>query len=453
MSTDLALNRDGWLNASADDAEARTITRLRILVEDNLISRNVSKRGGGESEAINTSLFPLAEFLAKNWWPLLYEPVRPNITDAFRVRHRLDSGMRGYAFPSIALWSGGERTVVADWASFNNPFATISFLATRPEEPVQLGRDAVEVNLMDVVETVLERTAGSAPELLEAWDRVRNSIADPNEFAYCTAAGRLGLDPYDPDAPDLSDWADGISQTLFSDVSEIAEVRNLPETTKWLRESEARLKIFPETNLANFGKPAIDNMDDPAWMVGQVSAELLRIHAGVPVENPRQAVSELLGSVIAEGGELGKQGPEGVSALVERLGSSARIGTVARSARQRRFRACAATYLAWTAEEGQGRAATEAITRRQQASRAFAAEMVAPRQALLARATPAGFDEEDLYQLAGDFICPYETVMWQSLRAGIQLRGIELPRAHRALVVTPRASNIERQAQIDSEGA
>jgi hypothetical protein len=438
MTAQLELHRDGWLAGSGEDAETRTITRLRMAVGDALITRNVSKRGGGESEAVNTSLLPLAEFVALNWWPLLYEPVRPNITEAFRVRHRLDSGMGGYAFPAIALWSGGEETVVADWASFNNPFALVSFMAQRPEEPMQLGRNAVELSLMDLVETVIDRAGGAASELLASWERVRRSFADTDEFNYCGAAGRLGIDPYDPDAPDLSGWADGISGPLFKDVSEIADVQSLPAMSEWLRESEARLNLFPETDLTDFGQPAIDDLDVPAWVTGQASAERLHAHAGIDIENPRQAISDLLGRAISETGVLGREGPDGVSALVQRRGTAARIGAIARSARQRRFRACAATYLAWTANSDEDRAATEASTRRQQASRAFAAEMVAPRNALRARATRAGFDEDDLYELASEFICPYETVMWQAIRAEIPLRGIELPRAHRSRVVTAR---------------
>lgn len=437
MSNDLVFSRDGWLDASVEDAEARTFARLGISALGHNITRNISKRGGGESGAINTSLLPLAEFLANSWWPLLYEPVRPNISDAFRVRHRLDSGMRGYAFPPIALWSGGEATIFADWASFDNPFAAISFLATQPDEPVQLRRSVVEVNLMDLIETVLERAGGQTHELVAAWDRVRQSIANPDELAYCQAAGRLGLDPYDPGAPDLTTFTRGVPEALFADISEIVEVSDLPDTSGWLRDCDAKLKIFPETDLSDFGTPAADSLNDPAWVAGQRSAELLRDRTHVSIENPRRAVDDLLGSAISETGEIGKGGPSGISGLIQRLGSSARIGTVARSARQRRFRACAATYMAWIANDGEDRAATEAMTRRQQASRAFAAEMLAPRKALLARAPSAGFDEDDLQHLAGEFICPYETVLWQSYRANIPLRGIERPHGHRAQVVTP----------------
>jgi hypothetical protein len=440
MNSEFSFKRDGWLNSSVNDAEERAFVRLSISIDGTQISRNVSKRGGGESSAINTSLLPLSEFLAANWWPLLYEPVRPTISDAFRVRHRLDSGMRGYAFPALALWSGGESTIFADWSSFDNPFSTLSFLAPHPEEPAQIRRDTVEIALLDLIEAVLERTGSSASDLFLAWERVRQSIANPDELAYCRAAGRLGLDPYDPDAPDLSVWAAGVPETLFADVSEIVEVNDLQKTSEWLRESDARLKLFPEINFNYFGNPAADDLNNPAWMAGHASAELLHAQATVSIEEPRRAIDEILGSAISREGTIGEGGPDGVSALVQRLTTSAKIGTVARSARQRRFRACAATYIAWTAMDGDERAATDASTRRQQASRAFAAEMLAPQQALLARASSTGFDGEDIEQLAGEFICPFETVAWQAYRAGIPLRGVELTFNSRANVVTSQAS-------------
>ena len=440
MNTEFAFKRDGWLDSSVDDAEARAFARLSISIDGTQISRNVSKRGGGESSAINTSLLPLSEFLAANWWPLLYEPVRPTISDAFRARHRLDSGMRGYAFPALALWSGGESTIFADWSPFDNPFSTVSFLAPHPEEPAQVLRDAVETTLLDLIQAALERTGSSAIDLLLAWERVQQSIANPDELAYCRAAGRLGLDPYDPDTPDLSVWAAGVPETLFADVSEIVEVNDLPKTSEWLRESDAKLKLFPEIDFNYFGIPAADDLNDPAWVAGQASAELLYTRTTASIEKPRQAIDEIFGSAISREGEIGERGPDGVSALVQRFTTSAKIGTVARSARQRRFRACAATYIAWTAMDGDERAATDASTRRQQASRAFAAEMLAHRMALLERASSTGFDGEDIEQLASEFICPFEAVARQAYRAGIPLRGVELPFSSRASVMTSQAS-------------
>lgn len=434
--SELAFVRDGWPGEVEGDAEAQTLTRLRVEVRGEVLTRNVSKRGGGESEAISTSLLPLAEFVAQNWWTLLYEPVRPAISDAFRARHRLDSGMRGYAFPALALWSGGDGSVVSDWAAFSSTHTAISFLNGRPEEPLQLDRAEVELSLMELIETVIERAGRVSHKLIDDWVRVRTSIASTDELNYCIAAGRLGFDPYDPQSFDLTDVTAGLSDSLFSDASEILEVPDLVAASKWLRQADARLKIFPEIDLSQLGEPVGDDLAEHAGVAGQVSAELLRARTGLPVENPRKAVSDLLGGAISEAGQINTAGPIGISAIVQRLGSTARIGTVARSAKQRRFRACAATYMAWTASEGQERAATDAFTRRQQASRGFAAEMLAPIQTLVGRAPRHGFDDEDLLDLAHEFICPYETIKWQSIRAGIPLRGIAIPPLQRDRVIT-----------------
>ena len=436
MTETLKITRDGWLNTSSSDPEEKTIIRLIVSVSDHVITRNVSKRGGGDSNAINTSLLPVTQFISDNWWALLHEPVRPKITDQFRARHRLDTGTRSYSFPALALWSGGDSTILADWAIFENPHSTISFITPDPREPAQLIRDQVEDTLMDLVEATLERSAGSSEELRSSWDRVTQSIGNSEERNYCIAAGRLGLDPYDPDTPDLTVWTEGINESLFTDVAEVADVENLPETLNWIRENETRLKLFPETDISFFGAPEKDDLRLPAWVSGVETAKRIQATLGLDLGNPRRVVDELLGSLVAESGELSAEGPTGVTAMVQRLASAARIGTIAKSARQRRFRGCAAIYLGWTATDGEERATTEAATRRQQSSRAFAAEMVAPRDVLLDRATADGFDDEDLWNLAGEFICPYDTVMWQAVRANIPLRGINLPRFYRAQVLT-----------------
>src|SRR3984957_5518618 len=205
MTDLLTLQRDGWLNyLPDDDGEGSAATRLRISVGNAFITRNISKRAGGESEATNVSVLPLAEFLTKAWWPLLYEPLRPSFTRAFQVRHRLDTGMRGYSFPAIALCSGGEKSIVVDWATIENPHSPISFLTPAPAEPIQLDRQRTEFALMDLVESVLERLDRANPRrqlLREGWSRIQTSMAEPDELGYCMAGGRLRPRPYVPRAP------------------------------------------------------------------------------------------------------------------------------------------------------------------------------------------------------------------------------------------------------------
>lgn len=439
MTARIIVHRDGWLNfLPDDDGEGAVATRLKIAVGDALITRNISKRAGGESESINVSVLPLAEFLADAWWPLLYEPLKPPFTKIFQARHRLDTGMRGYTFPAIAFCSGGEKSIVADWAATSNPYSPLSFLTPAPMHPIQLDREDVEFALMDLVESVLERLSRPSlrrQSLREAWNRVQLSMAEPEELGYCMAAGRLGLNPYDPDGPDLAKLADGLPDELFSDLSDAVELDELDTAVGWLREVEPRLTLSPKVELRNFGPPVEDDLEDPAWVAGEASASALRANSGFRTESPRRAVEELLGAAVSPEGSVGEAGPKSVTAITRRLESSMQITTIARSARQRRFRACAATYIGWMSVAGEYRATTEALTRRQQASRAFAAEILAPKEALLERAPRYGFDSDDLEEIASEFICPYDTVMWQAHRAGIVLRGVELPIGDRLRIV------------------
>ena len=191
----------------------------------------------------------------------------------------------------------------------------------------------------------------------------------------------------------------------------------------------------PRLHSAVSAPPVDDDLDHPAWVAGDASAMVLRAYSGLRNEHPKRVVEELLGAAAFPGGEIAKAGPNALTAIIRRLEDSTRIATVAKSARQRRFRACAATYIAWTSAAGEDRASTEAITRCRQASRAFAAEMLAPKDALIDRAPRHGFDSDDLEDIAGEFVCPYPTVMWQAHRAGIALRGVELPFVDRMRII------------------
>jgi hypothetical protein len=76
---------------------------------------------------------------------------------------------------------------------------------------------------------------------------------------------------------------------------------------------------------------------------------------------------------------------------------------------------------------GDQRAGTAALTRRQQASRAFAAEMVAPQEVLRDLADKKGFSGDQIEEQAGKLIAPFDAVLWQALRAGVELYDVELP--------------------------
>ena len=252
------IHRDGWLENGLDDGdEASTFARVRLSVGTAVLTRNLSARGGGTSEAINIPLLPFAQSIANSWWRLLYEPFRSGAGSSFKARHRLDVPMHGYIFPKIALCSGGDETLLTAWAQSPEEHARIEFLTPASTGPEVLERAQAEEELMDVVEAVLERLdpkAASHEELASAWDRVKASIGDRDELAYCRAAGRLGLDPYDPSTPDLTLFKQDISDTVFDDISDAVFVEELLETTAWLREANVTWRQAPQIEVETFAR-------------------------------------------------------------------------------------------------------------------------------------------------------------------------------------------------------
>jgi len=427
--THLNFLRDGWLDGGHED-EAASLARLKITVGDAVVTRAFSKRGGGETQSLNIPMLPLANYIARQWWSLLYEPSRLHNDPEFAARHRLDLPMHGYVFPALALCSAGGRAVLVDWAPLENEHSPLRFLTEPPPEPVQVARDGVEPVLMDVVESTLERLSVQSrgrERLAEDWRRIRESLAKPEQAAYCMAAGRLGVDPYDPEAPNIVELANGLSEELFSDVSDAVGISRVREATTWTRDVESRLASRAKIDVAAFGEPPQDDLGKSPGEIGNRAAVELRLRLGLNALAPASA-RELFGRGNIE---LSDDGPLPITGLVYRENEVAYIGAVARTARQRFFRAFAATYIAWSSNPGDRRAGTTAYTRRQQSSRAFAAEMVAPQQYLLARARDGAFTEEDIEEEAGRLIAPYDTVMWQAQRAGVELWGVERPTQRR----------------------
>lgn len=89
-----------------------TCARLRIEVNGALITR-IAEVGRGEiRDAVNVPLYPLAEWLATNWWFLTSEILNPDKErDAgFLRRHALRTNREGYAYPNLEIVSSGSST-------------------------------------------------------------------------------------------------------------------------------------------------------------------------------------------------------------------------------------------------------------------------------------------------------------------------------------------------------
>ncbi len=160
-------------------------------------------------------------------------------------------------------------------------------------------------------------------------------------------------------------------------------------------------------------------------MDGYDSARLLRSRIHLP-EDPKAAIDQLLGdAVLYPEAQLENSPDDAVEGVIRRQKGELRALVAARSARQRRFRTCLAVYLGWRAGSNGDAAATGAITWRQQASRAFGAELLAPANLLKERAGKGGLTQLSVDRLASEWMCPPQAIVHQAQNHRIPLLGVE----------------------------
>ena len=404
------------------------MAEVPVSVGDQLLSATFDPETGEMAAGSRLPAIVLSEGLVRYWWPLLYEPQRtperqPRRDEKFEARHRLDSFTPGYVFPSIGVWSGGETIVIGLFRP-DMRFQKQRFVL--PEhEPWSFARGEVEEPLGKLIEATLQRVGrhnGRAALLRDDWDRIVASLHDPEEKEWCTNAGRLGLDPYDPELIDLGRVSEGISQALFSDICEASEPENLVRTCDWVRTMLAKVRTVKPFSIRDFGGAPYRDLTRPGYKNGQEAVQHLRNRLDLPLD-PRAALEKLFDG--ADSSRAYEANAASIEGLARRQGSEIRISVPAHSVRQQRFRMCRATYLAWRAGSDSEVAATPAETWRQQASRAFAAELLAPAELLKQRFGRSGLNARVIERLADEWQCPPRTIVHQAENNRIPVTGVE----------------------------
>ena len=451
MSDDLEIRFEQIDGFFDNPLEQATFARLWVRLGQRTLSRCADRRTGTR-EYVKLPLYQLALGLAAHWWTLLYEPWRPEeATPKRKASHRLDAFVPGYVFPALGLWSAGAEALTVEtgsaWRFSANPERDLlpeeleiaAHLGGRrsvsprslsraeftdvSRDRVSVSRGDVEPQLFDLVASIIDWISAephSDQELLERWSRIVASINDPAERNYCVAAGRLGFDPYDSDTPDISVFAAELPEESFDDLCEAARFDELSSASAWLSQQQLLLDQAPVIELAEFGiRPALDPTK-PAWDAGYRAAIALRRQLSLE-EDPRQATRRLIGDATQP---KIIDAPTAVEGLLVREEDCVRSLVQARSPAQWRFRECRAAYLGWGAEPDSYPLVTTAATHRQQASRAFAAELLCPADYLRHKAGRHGLTPDQMIDIADALDCQTIVVEHQARNHGIAVRGL-----------------------------
>lgn len=391
-----------------------TWSRLRIDVAGEPLTHVEDKRAGSVRDAVYGPLYPLAEWITTNWWPLLYEVASPTriAGNGYARRHTLSAASEGFALPWLRFQPEGRRIELA-WTPRDLPAARVRFLAQGRR---YLDHAQVEEAFRAFVSSVVARLEDQGyPDTLLAdeWRAIETS--DPEEQSFCRVAGSLGCDPYalsDRKARDIIATAGRLPSAIRDEFFASADAAQLRAQANavhdFIREAAGSDLQIESLQTLREKSPVLDRQQLP-WEQGYEFARWLR--KGISLKDRLVRTEAELGDVLGVDSEgwrkaLGNGGGElsFLDALVATTGACApRFALQRRSERSRTFTLCRALfeYL----HDGTAPAAIVApiYSERQKRNRAFAAEFLVPAAQLRRKIRGAVITEEQVQELAEEY--------------------------------------------------
>lgn len=387
----IELSWQAQVASGLDRALDATVGRLRINVADQIATRFESDRGDS-GDSVELPVYYLANWVATNWWALLYEPKKfedPKKTedydrDAERdylTRHWIGTARNGFALPDLSIVPAGDRIEIVGRPAYLR-FSRITFL-----EEIFSSFETAEVRnalskFVDQVITRLNESGVKDTTLHTAWSSVCQTTAEAEEF--CKLIGALGLSPYDEN-PEIEAILDQLSKNLprtmlhdlcqASDAARFSKMAGLAQAAfeAAAKSQEVSLEALSEIDFPADSSPA-------AFRWGLEAVKRVREHFGIGARDPMggDAFFEYLKIDPVAQPAINDGNNYSVSAAVERQDAQMKMALLEQAEAQRRFAAARAAFLGWASNSRTSRFVTAARTRDQQASRAFAAELLAP---------------------------------------------------------------------------
>ena len=373
-------------NASAE--ERATLCRLSLYVSDENACRFLDPESDLARDHVTVPAVHLAEGLATDWWSIFGGRDREHAIRKYRT---------GFALPDVKLgFDGSTFDIRGEQFASRNP--DVRFWQVGSEG---LSRADAESTLAEFIEETAARLAAAGLSNSEAvlrWSRVSRSLDDPDERAFCEAAGALGADPYgvsEADATFIEQASELFSGEALLEFLAGAGAAARGDLLNWVRMVEAR----PRTQAR---LPDIDDVAgrirgrarrkarERSWAVGYRAARAFRDVLDIPS-------SERLNSPADIASRLGSQsfecapGVAGVSALVCREDDGVRVHVRRRGAsdwgRYAENFAFARAVGDVVCFSDTRRSVVNNLHRaeRQAVGRAFAAEFLAPVESVLDR--------------------------------------------------------------------
>jgi hypothetical protein len=422
-----------WLPPAGTSEWDVTMCNLTIKIGATTVTSYVGQHQP-DSEFLQIPVYDLAEWIAENWWALLYEPHKSEQIAEFErnadysTRHSFLAAQHGFILPRVFLVPTGENIDL--FASKHvSPFSDVKFINNAH---AILPRRVVQSELRGFVSAVVQRLAEqnkSETDLQIFWDLIERTSDD--ELIFCQLMGALGLSPYEENKhiePALANIVETLGEQLAMDICLAATQEDFGTTVSLASRAVAIARassVFKLSKLLEFS-PVAENFSLPAWRRGVQSANRVRERLNISENDPNGGTKflDILGidtKTVSKDPSLDNDLLP-VTAAIVRNDETARAGLTQYRETQRRFAASRAVYAAWTTgTSSAARLLTQSVTRDQQANRAFAAEMMAPKALLRRRATRSRLSYHEIQDLAEELAIGADVVRNQAVNNGLQV--------------------------------
>ena len=433
-----------WLGTSGVPSPelAATWASLRIHVGETCLTRVLDGAAQTVRNNLYVPLYPLAEWIATNWWCLGHElRNKSRASDSgYRSRHALIANREGYAYPDLEVAPLGPVTHLL-WRAHRDEWSSVEYLGDGEGwvDTETFGEDCAD--FINQVTCRLELLGIQDTYLQEEWAAVQS--AGEEEARYCRTAAGLGWDPYALEI-DRRSWLVALSDHTDELLTEAMAVLN-PSAAQdgWLAIKDA-LRAVKGSRGCDFNRvrsrcSAVGAMEHASnaspWQVGYDWARQLRNGLG-DEEAPLPRMAELADFLGEEHSVL-----DDVSSPVSCVDDIPMVdGVVTRNDNGvpvlglrrlgepgRRFHLCRA--VAEILIDGVADSlVTQAESPRQMRNRAFAAELLAPSRALRSRVKSPVVDDDDIEELAEAF--GVSTYVVEHQLQNHRIAQVESPRLH-----------------------
>jgi hypothetical protein len=346
-------------------------------------------------------------------------------------RHCLRAAVTGLFLPYLNLYSNGP-TISVCWSVDNPdeyPSAPGHFLY---DGLAQIERRPAMTAIGEFVSKVLSWCEGLADpridRLREDWDAITG--ADEDEQGFCRAAGKLGLDPYV-----LGDWPSGLVDLLSSglgiridepvveDLLESVAPDSMTHAWRWVSNTEQTFDLRAGTVASINAVHRLQRAKDYGYSLAREVRSLAGLPTDAAVESVAKAALQVTGARLSFENHNHLPDKRVLAAVGWRGGSDAVIAGPRPSREDStRFLESRGLYQLLVGCRNGARLVTQSHTWDQQAARAFAAEFLAPQEALAEDAT-ADMDPDERVELqerlAGRFNVSTEVVRLQLQNQGV----------------------------------